>query len=172
MVFQPLPALNPPLPLPRVRGRGDPRSAHTLGLTPWPVRKAARRRGRDHRGPHRAGGRGSTPTLGSRVRRAWGPGIPSFFCGSLPPRAWGSLGLLLGERETGVRPASCGLPWEFRTRRPLPPTRAGLGTARVAGEAKGVSVPWGGRARGLSPASPPSTPGLLQALSCAHFVCV
>lgn len=36
---------------------------------------------------------------------------------------WGSLGLLFGERETGVGSAPCGLQREFRTRR-SPPTQA------------------------------------------------
>lgn len=65
----------------------------------------------------------------------------------------GSLGLLVGERETGVIPAPCGLQREFRTRRSLSPTQSQAQALRgglLALPAKeGSFHPWDRRARGL-----------------------
>ena len=60
---------------------------------------------------------------GAACSGAFGSGIPFFLVYYHRLCFWGSLGLLLGERETGVGSAPCGLQREFRTRR-SPPTQA------------------------------------------------
>lgn len=67
-----------------------------------------------------------TPTLvpsvgGAACSGAFGSGIPFFLVYYHRLCFWGSLGLLLGERETGVGSAPCGLQREFRTVGLLPP---------------------------------------------------
>lgn len=111
-------------------------------------------------GPIGTGGRGSARAWGA----AWGgPGARASrpFSAATPLSVLGSLGLRLGERETGGRPAPCGLQREFRTRRPLPPApaRPGVGTARAAGRRRGFPSRGMGGDRGLRRAAcgPPAT---------------